>query len=359
MSDARNNCQGEDWALVVGIANYPHFGPEPDQPNNLQGPINDAKDVEQVLRESYGVKHIKLLTSDGEDGGPWPDEKPHPIKGEIEQWFRDLVLISLKNVQDGLGRKIGRRVYIYLAGHGVAPARNQRALVTAESLCRPTIDHFLATSWVEHFCNTGYFDEYVLWMDCCTQARVTLIPTLPPFNITQPLQPQPPTMMVCAAKYPYDAIELPLGPSKEYRGVFTFELTKGLRGAAANPETGGIRSRDLRGFLYNAIRNRIEALSDKTNISLEPEFLTNDDEDIIFKATDEAPPPSKQRKMKVALPDGTKVSLLNNKFKTIDRLTVAQGMIVRPLPPGLYKLVAGNLSWLFEVSDEETINVCP
>jgi hypothetical protein len=162
-------------------------------------------------------------------------------------------------------------------------------------------------------------------------------------------------MMVCAAKYPYDAIELPLGPDGEYRGVFTYELTKGLRGEAANPETGGIRSRDLRGFLYNAIRNRIESLLDATNISPEPEFLSNDDEDIVFKHTDEAPPPSRVRTIRVALPDGTEVSLINSKRSIIDKLVVSQGVITRRLPPGFYKLVADNFSRLFEVSDEEMI----
>src|SRR3979490_906287 len=96
--------------------------------------------------------------------------------------------------------------------------------------------------------NRGFFSEYILWRDCCSQAQVTLIPSPPPFQITAILNPPPPQFTVCAATFPLQAVELPLGPAGQYHGVFTYELLRGLSGGAINPQTGGIRTRDLMSY---------------------------------------------------------------------------------------------------------------
>lgn len=349
-----------DWALVVGIANYPNYGDTPTEPNNLRAPINDATAVEKFLREVLGVKNITLLTSVQNNGAVWGDPPPRPVRFDLERWLKNLVLLSSANVAAGKGPQIGRRLYIYLSGHGLATERSRRALVTADALSHVFIDHVLVTSWQDSLSNSRFFSEYVLFIDCCSQAQVTLIPSLPPFQITAAVVPPPPQVIACAAKYPMQAVELPLGEGGEYHSVFTYELLRGLRSAAINPNTGGIRTSDLSAYLYKAVAAHIDNLPDKTGISREPDFLSSDDLEFFSPAI--APAASTLRKITIkldggaVLPDGTAVTILDNARKPIGTTTMVGGAITHPLAPGIYKLDWGQGSRLVEIADEVEVN---
>lgn len=349
---------GDDWALVVGIAHYPHYGPTPNDDNDLGGPVHDAQDVASFLKTDYGVKNVTLLTSLSQNGSAWTS-KARPIRSDIEAWLQELMMQSLKNVQAGSGPRVGRRLYIYLSGHGLAPRKSDRALVTANAMSRTLVDHVLATSWHEHLCNTKYFDEYVLWMDCCTQARVTLLPSVPPFEVKPPLIPRPPQVLACAAKYPYLAVELPLGPGGEFRGVFTYELLQGLRGAAENPVTGGIRTRDIKEYLSSAIPRHIAGLANSSEISTEADFLEEDD--IEFKPAHGPPGASKRRIIFAGAkvpPEQATVRAFDHARRLVGQAEFTARELKLVLAPGWYKLDWGSDHVLIEVNitDGESIH---
>jgi hypothetical protein len=349
-----------DWALVVGIANYPNYGDSPTQPNNLRAPINDATAVEQFLRVDLGVKNITLLTSVLNNGVVWGNPPPRPVRFDIERWLKDLVLLSSANVAAGKGPQIGRRLYIYLSGHGLATERFRRALVTADAFSHTFIDHVLVTSWQESLSNSRFFSEYVLFIDCCSQAQVTLIPSLPAFQITGALVPPPPQVIACAAKYPLQAVELPLGDGGEYHSVFTYELLRGLRSAAINPTTGGIRTNDLAAYLYKAVAVHIDNLPDKTGISREPDFLSSDDMEFVSPTI--APAASKPRQILInpdggGVPsDGTAVNVFDHARNLIGTVAVVGGAINHSLGPGIYKLDWGRGNRLVEITDEVKVD---
>lgn len=346
----------EDFALVVGIAGYPRYGPTPNDANDLKGPVHDAKEVASYL-ESAGVPkaNITLLTSVGHNGAGWPPPPPRPIRADIESWLTSIVLKSIENVQAGNGPRIGRRLYIYMSGHGLAPEKSKRALVTADALSKTFIDHVLATVWHEHLSNSRYFDEYVLWMDCCTQAKVTLLPSLPPFEIKGALIPRAKQFVVCAAKFPLLAVELPLGPAGEYRGVFTYELLRGLKGAAANPATGEIRTKDLEGYLYAAMPQHIDKIPNAIDISREPDVL--EDDDMQFGQLQST---TKERTITFIgnpLPgDGTQVTVSDHSRVKIATLVVANNRIIVPLGSGLYGIEWVGGKRLIDVADEVSID---
>jgi len=348
-----------DWALVVGIAKYPNYGPNPGDPNDLRGPINDAVAVSDFLQNIYGVQNVTLLTSAQNNGANWKEE-PRPIKHDIEAWIKNILVQSHKNVDAGKGPQVGRRLYIYLSGHGLAPEKSKRALVTADALSTTFIDHYLATTAQEYLCNTRCFSEYVLLMDCCTQARVTLVPALLPFEIKQPLNPQPPQVVACAAKFPELAVELALGSQGEFHGVFTYELLRGLRGAAANPSTGGIRTKDLAGYLYRAMPIHIDKLPDPKGISREPDFL--EDDDMEFMAPQPAAATTKLRRITIVAngspppADGTPVNITDHAGEPIAIVPVAAGKLAQALPPGMYKLEWAGGKRIIEFTDEEAID---
>ncbi|MDB5513601.1 MAG: hypothetical protein JWQ17_359 [Tardiphaga sp.] len=352
----------DDWALVVGIANYPRYGKTPAEPNNLRAPINDAIAMEKFLREQLGVKNITLLTSVQNNGAAWVERPPRPVRDDIDQWITDLVVKSDENVNAGKGPQVGRRLYLYFSGHGLAPEKSKRALVTSNALAKTFIDHVMATAWQDNLSNSLFFSEYVLWMDFCSQAQVTLIPSLPPFQITEALNPPAPQFTACAAAFPLQAIELPLGPGGEFHSVFTYELLRGLRGAAINPATGGIRTRDLTAYLFKAVAAHIDKLPlpDRTGISREPDFLAADDMEFVSPAT--APATAKPRSIRIApdgggtLPDGTSVRVFDHARSLIGTVVVHGGVLDQELPPGLYKLDWGQGSRLIEITDEAKLD---
>jgi hypothetical protein len=354
----------EDWALVVGIADYPSYGARVNMAHNLKGPVNDAEAIYEFLKDAYNIKQITRLTSKNRDSLNWSDS-PRPIRSDIEQWFKNLRFKSEQNLQNGHGPQVGRRVYIYLSGHGIAPRKHDRALVTADAFSTGFVDHMLATSWQEALSNSGYFTEYVLWMDCCTQSRASLIPSQPPLDIKNPLKPQPPLVLMCAAKYPMQAAELPIGEGMKYHGVFTFELLKGLKGAAVN-NSGTIRTKDLTAYLYRSMPLHIRALDpqDRKDFSEEPDALEESDLDFTPHAGtmyfDALQSRNKVRKIvfvNSSPADGAQVVISDHAASRVGTEVVSGGFITHSLPPGLYKLSWPGGKTAIDVADEDIIHV--
>jgi len=155
-----------DWAIVVGIQSYPEMPP-------LEGPENDAQDFYDWLIDEKGgavpPKQVKLIITP-EDKVPFKDsENAVPNFDQIEKAAYQLVtLAGKKPLKDG-HKYIGRRLYLYFAGHGFAPREEQTALIMANAT-KIRIGagyHWLGQRNAEWFYQAGYFDEVVLLMDCC------------------------------------------------------------------------------------------------------------------------------------------------------------------------------------------------
>ena len=344
----------QDWALVVGISGYPSYGPTPTEANDLKGPVHDALEVANYLQSAGVAKaNITLLTSSENNGANW-QQSPRPIRADIENWLRRIVLQSLSNIQQGNGPQVGRRLYIYMAGHGLAPEKHKRALVTADALSKTFIDHVLATVWHDQLCNMKYFEEYVLWMDCCTQAKVTLVPSLPPFELKPALVPRARQFVACAAKFPLLAVELPLGPAGEYRGVFTYELLRGLKGAAANPVTGEIRTKDLEGYLFAAMPKHIDTIPNAFDHIARTGFARTGRHTV-------SPPQSPLKVRTITFvgdtpPDGAAVTISDHSRTIVATVAVANNQVSASLAPGLYRIEWIGGKRLIDVSDQDSID---
>src|SRR5262245_62117290 len=91
-----------DFALVVGVNDYPGY-------RTLKGAIEDACDFERWLldqAEGGGLvrEHCKLVKS-----SPAP---VRPIHYDIDD--------ALTELKSAMGKKPGRRFYLYFSGHGLA-----------------------------------------------------------------------------------------------------------------------------------------------------------------------------------------------------------------------------------------------
>lgn len=266
----------EDFAIVVGISKYPLFGESPETAADLGGPANDAEAVAAWLAaEEAGAlpaKNIKLLTSVG------TRDQPKPTPAEINHLFTSFDEQAEKNIALRKGPRIGRRLYVYMSGHGFSPKRSRGCLYSADATARAGW-HVPATGWLDWLQESGYFDEFVLWMDCCMNRRQTLPESEVPFEPRTQPRPPGPTFIAFAARRPLRAVECEIaeGEKKQIRGVFTWSLLQGLRGAAAD-SYGKVTARSLALWLRNAQRAwmREGDLTDR-RVSQEPEIIKEDD----------------------------------------------------------------------------------
>jgi hypothetical protein len=256
----------DDYAIVVGISKYPGLG-GPAEPADLEASEIDAREVYAWLIDPAGGAvpkgNIQLLCTSDFQG-----QSPEPERERIRQAFRWL----LKQVETAPG---GRRLYLYMSGHGFSPSRYRGALYVANA----TPDDPLNTNtsgWLEWFQDNGYFKEFVLWMDCCMDRQFS-VPVDTVFQPTGTFQPAGPTFIGFAATRPLKTVERPIpADGGRIHGIFTWTLLRGLKGDAVDA-AGQITARSLGDYLINGMGKFLTpADSQNPNITKEPEIVRAD-----------------------------------------------------------------------------------
>jgi hypothetical protein len=171
----------DDYALLVGIKRYPGI-------RDLEGSENDVDEVGRWLEDEEGgavlPKHVtRVITK------TWhpPDGEPaRPTLADITPFFKLLLLRQQTQVQNGGEKLLGRRLYIYLSGHGFNAAELSQA-----ALCMADADasvrdypHLGGATYADRIGNYGMFKEVLLLMDCCRQS-------IPQMEINRPTFPPP------------------------------------------------------------------------------------------------------------------------------------------------------------------------
>jgi len=244
----------DDYGIVVGITKYPNI-------SSLEGPERDAEEFYDWLTSPTGgdvpSDRVKKIVSSAFQ--PLPPAAPVPLPAqEVTQAFDDLHAEALAT---GIPKRLGRRLYVYAAGHGAAlpfaadPERNDAAFLVANAT-KYNATHVMTKVRALYFLNAGIFDEIVVFMDCCRNT-LSLIPNYPSYvNATafDTLETERRTFFAFATKWGLTAREKPFDGVT--RGVFTTALLAGLRGDAANPD-GTINSTSLRNYLLSHMKDRL------------------------------------------------------------------------------------------------------
>src|SRR5688572_3969863 len=218
-----------DYAIVAAISHYPDPGL-----GALAGPENDAVAFYRWVTRKAGVKraNAKLILSS--------DYKPRaktaidamPSHSEIEKAFHRLHAASQRKFQRNKGTTIGRRLYIFVAGHGFVPRWEERvlALLTANA-SEGAPFHVAAPLYQRWARDSAAFEEVLLFMDCCgTTGRETNLQT----HIFE--VPKNPTVTgrlfyAAACKPGFKTREKTiLDDKKRARGVFSVCLLEALNG---------------------------------------------------------------------------------------------------------------------------------
>jgi hypothetical protein len=161
----------DDWAIVVGIKNY--FDPNL---RGLEGPETDAAEFHRwvVADEGGGVPPGQATLIRSSDYGPpfLAPEKAMPTAEIIKAACDHLLAVASENESKGLGRVVGHRLYLFFAGHGFAPTHRDdlTALLTAEaSVADAHLSHVLGPYMADFFWRGKFFEEILLFMDCCRE----------------------------------------------------------------------------------------------------------------------------------------------------------------------------------------------
>ncbi|HEX2222447.1 MAG TPA: hypothetical protein VHK06_07960, partial [Candidatus Limnocylindria bacterium] len=274
-----------------------------------------------------------------------------PTGEDIERLFDKLERIAEKNNREGRGATVGRRLYVYVAGHGFAPRLKQAAIFTAPATRDKTLN-FWATSWVEALYARRWFEEYVLWMDCCMSFELSAVASPAPYRETQATGTPPKLFTAFAARRPQEAVEKQM-PDGQVHGVFTWTLLQGLNGAAADDD-GTITTAGLKNYLSNAMRTWLseEELADD-RIAQEPDFGS---EDLIVLAGGESPTEfNAELKFESALV-GRPFVVLDGDLKQIAAGDAA-GATTLQLRPGMYAVVVDGTTRQFEVLSDVRVSV--
>ncbi len=159
----------EDYALVVGINDYKNPPYDP-----LYGAKQDATDFIAWLKDPAG--------------GNVPDKNIDPFtklsdaSGSEPMLSHLLILLSqLCRLAPKGKKRIGRRLYLFLSGHGVSPRGeiDEAGLVTVDAQDR--YNAFLpGKQSADRFSLAAHFDEVLLFMDCCRLTNLILDPFLIP-----------------------------------------------------------------------------------------------------------------------------------------------------------------------------------
>jgi hypothetical protein len=261
-----------DHAVVIGIRRYHDAADPSGWIGNLNGPDNDAAAVADWLREPGGGdlldKNVRLIRS-ADLPDPFPDENGvGPQQRAVEGAFDGLADLSTTAYE---GQYSGRRLYVYVSGHGFGRQNDEAALVTAEAK-RSRPFNVLVTSWVDWFWLAGRFKEFVLWVDCCaTRQPLTYLKPCDRNEERSPNADKGRRFSAFAAGFDKRAVENQI--DGEWHGVFTYALLQGLNGAAS----GEVTTDSLRDYLRNSMATfmRDEQRQD-ARVALEPAFGKTD-----------------------------------------------------------------------------------
>lgn len=330
----------DDHAVIVGIDTYPGL-------SQLGGPCEDARLVRDWLLDpacgDVPAGNIKvLLTSDYHPPGPTNVNDVHPVEDEVNDLFRPLVTQGLMN-----GR-IGRRLFIYLAGHGFSdPSDMASAALFAANAEMVFAPHIAGTGYANWFRRNGIFDEIVLIMDCCRTVNPMQTIRPPPLpNTNQPSQAaKVRTFYAFGTSWGAVARERPMNGS--VRGIFTTALLESLSSARPN-RNGRVTGQIVKNYVHNII----DRVADGTDIS-PPDIQVDSSRDIAFVERQQAP--KLTARFTLAPHSGEEILLVSDGSGTVQDLSFDEAQKTLPLSPGLYKaLVQGtDRSKLFEMVNED------
>jgi hypothetical protein len=333
-----------DYAILIGINDYPTLG-EGGVHADLKGPCNDVDAIQAWLLDPHGgaiadPAHVKIIKSSAIAG-----ESARPTADQLEAALAEI---------DAIGQRqhlqVGRRLYIFMSGHGFSPGRQRACLFAADARERLSYN-IHATGWLNWLTDSGYFREYVLWMDCCMNRMSFLQARDPPLPLVNSSESPAAGFVAFAAQRPLKAVEVDIAEDGgKTHGAFTWALLEGLRGAAAD-HNGRVTGRSLGDWLRNAQVARISPEDrEDLDVSKEPEIV-QEDAGLIFSRGISKPSYPVSLTFPQAAKNETALLWSGQPPRVVENIPLGTAPLETSLRPGLYlvEVPAAGLRQGFEV----------
>ncbi len=335
------------FAVVVGINCYPGIV------NQLTTARNDAEAFAAWLRapDEGGLPHdqVRLITAD-------PAQEAAFAAFYTARPVRQEVLAALAEFHHRVEKLpphdwLRTRLYLFVAGHGVAAPAGRGALLFADS-SPPSYwsDPLDLGQYEQLYEQVTPFREVVLLADCCREiAYGAPAISSPPFGGDRRGETR--RFLGFASEHSRRAAAPVLAPGsvdREARGFFTKAFLEGLRGRAPHdPDTGAITGDHLDRY----IETRVPELAAAYDYEQHASILGAGARLIEFS---HVPVQQRFRVELVFPPDWVgQVAVTNGNWTAPLPPPVAPGRVVFELPNGVYKasLLPGGPSRLFDVPD--------
>ncbi|MGH4031913.1 caspase family protein [Actinomycetota bacterium Odt1-20B] len=242
------------YAVVVGINRYPAI-------SDLRGPRGDAQRFAEWLVDPAGgdvpAANVTLVAATEEDEQVTDYTCAKPTTANVVRALiraHDAVRQALEERPESWAET---RLYVFLAGHGIAPFGGDAALLMADAAMHMLGNHIAVGKYVEWYESASPFHEVVFFADCCRTRFGTVAPFAPPFTETNETPDKVNWLIGYAASLGDPAYEsLPADPDQA-RGYFTTALLEGLRGAGGATVTdGAVTSDKLRNYVQQHVLER-------------------------------------------------------------------------------------------------------
>ena len=287
----------DDWAIAVGIDRYPGLA-------DLTGAENDATAFCHWLREVGQVPaaHIvRLVSSDFADSlaAIQPRHRPSlhgamPSHQRIEDELVTVYNRAIEHLDAGHGRRIGRRLYLFFAGHGFEPLgfepRDPPPAFLAANADRHHPLHVPPLQAADWFSLAWAFDEVILLMDCCREQvpRLALSRLSWPEKVDDKRISKNPFLYGFGVQSSQTAREFDHHGAA--RGLFTRAVLDGLGGAAADGR-GIVTAHGLKRYLVHLqVQGLLPAAMQSTSYDWRPDIRINDYADFVLVPGDLVPP---------------------------------------------------------------------
>ena len=228
----------EDYGFVVGIDDY-----KKEPYSRLEGARLDAKEFYKWLRDPRG--------------GDVPKENIRPFARLSDRsgrmpTFTDLSVLLMQELRARAPEKkkrIGRRLYLFLAGHGVNPKGefDDAGLITVEAGGNYPI-YLPSKQSADDLCFSVRFEEVLLFMDCCRVPDLLLAPFRIP-NDEKPDSGAHKVKRFYAFATGFGQLARERSHEGVVRGIFSRILLDGLKGAAPPDSLGRLTTTQLSAYL--------------------------------------------------------------------------------------------------------------
>lgn len=243
-----------DYAILVGISRYA----DKENLHPLEGPVNDVNLMNDWLLGEQGVPkdNIKKIVTQVNslppitDGPPPDDDAFPPIYEEFQKHFLGIVR---RADRQGYIRRDDGRLFLYFSGHGFSEKHDRSqhaALYVGNTFIKAgPQNNIYGTYFANWTKDRGLFKEIVLIMDCCRDAEITKVASIPVLPVSTETGVDAKLFQLYAVPLGGKAQECPI-PSRnsEVHGLLTHAFLDAVKNAA--PGRNQVSTTEIKNYLW-------------------------------------------------------------------------------------------------------------